>query len=448
MARLLTPADFGLVAGVAAIVGIANIFKDFGLTFATIQREELSVTTRSNLFWVNLLFGAVATACVCAAAWPISLALSDHRLFYVTMAMSSAFTLAGLGAQHKAALNRDLKFRELAAIEVSSYALGASTAISLALLGAGYWSIVAQTIAVPLFSSMGALAMGRWLPRFYQRTVSVRSDLRFGGAVLINQCLNYASKNFDSVAIAAMMGPVALGYYSRAYQLLDAPLTQIQAPATRVVLPFLSSSHHVSQYAFEKRLLRAQTLLGLPLILGFGAMASLGEILVPLALGPGWEDSVMPFQLLALGGIGTAAGYSSYWYYLSTATLHTTLRRAAIIRLGTIVGYFVGAIAMGIAGVALAFAAGSLCWWIVNASRIPNRAVRAALLGRSARNVTASFVAYLCCYALSDSTDLGSAYIPGILTCFIGTSMLVILVMRGGGDLKVVASFALRLISR
>ena len=120
LARLLTPEDFGLVAMVTAITGFMVIFKDMGLSMATIQRPEIRHEQVSTLFWINVAVSFVIMLLTAIIAPAIAWFYGRPRLVWITLAFSIGFIFGGLTIQHQALLKRNMRFGTLAAIDIIS----------------------------------------------------------------------------------------------------------------------------------------------------------------------------------------------------------------------------------------------------------------------------------------------------------------------------------------
>ena len=148
LARLLTPADFGLVAMVTAITGLGQAFADLGLSEATIQREEISHNQVSTLFWINVAIGLTLMLITAALAPVLAWFYREPRLKDITFLVSLTFLIGGLRVQHDALLKRQMRFASLAIRDVASYVLAVPVAITMAWRGAGYWAIVALPLII------------------------------------------------------------------------------------------------------------------------------------------------------------------------------------------------------------------------------------------------------------------------------------------------------------
>jgi len=154
LARLLTPADFGLIAMVTAVTGFASLFKDLGLSMATVQKAEVTHEQVSVLFWVNVAISVLIALITAALAPVIAWFYGDPRLTAVGMALSLAFVFGGLTVQHQALLRRQMRFTALAIIPIVAMVAAVMAAIISATLGAGYWALVI------MYSGRGVLGPG------------------------------------------------------------------------------------------------------------------------------------------------------------------------------------------------------------------------------------------------------------------------------------------------
>ena len=124
LARLLTPRDFGLVAMVTTVTSFLIVFKDAGLSIATVQREKITHAQVSNLFWINLGVSALGALILAALSPIIAWFYHDSRVTPIMLVFSTAFLIAGFRVQHLALLKRQMRFKAIAIIEVGSMATG------------------------------------------------------------------------------------------------------------------------------------------------------------------------------------------------------------------------------------------------------------------------------------------------------------------------------------
>jgi O-antigen/teichoic acid export membrane protein len=361
LARLLTPHDYGLLAIVLVIVGIGEIFRDFGLTTASIQAPVLTTGQRDNLFWINSAIGVVLTAVMFALAWPIEAVTGEAEIFGMVQWLSLLFLLNGLATQHRANLARDLKFKAMAVIDIAAATIALAVAIVAALLGAEYWALVLQQLASGVVVLVGSVLAGRWLPHWYSRASSVRELINFGWNIVATNMLVYVGSQIDTIMVAVKFGTSPLGLYNRAYQLVMTPLGQVRSPTKNVALPVLSRVQEDAP-RFNTYVTAAQLLLGYGLGVPLILVAALAEPIVRIMLGPQWTEATPILALFAIAGLLTTLSYVGYWVYLSRGLGRQLFRYTIVTTIIKIICIVIGSF-YGLVGVAIGFAVAPAISW-------------------------------------------------------------------------------------
>jgi len=356
LARVLDPTDFGLLAMITAIVGVADLVRDFGMTAALIQSRTMTAKLWSSALWLSAVLGVVLSIAVAAAAPLIALLYDEPRLVLLTIVIAPTLLVNGLAMPMQAKLQRELRFTTLAHIDVGSMLTGVVLAIAVALLGGGVWSLVLLAGA-----GQGYRLVALWVsarPRFGPPRISreVLPLVSTGGSVFGVQLLNYGARNVDNVVIGHQLGPQELGYYSRAYALFLLPLQQLNGPLGRVALPVLSTLRDEPE-RFRAYIRNAVLVIGYLTIPAYAVAAAVAEPLIALLLGPGWEPAALVFSLLAVAGVVQAVGSVQGWLYLTLERAHRQLVYYLVTRPLIIAGFFLGVWWAGIEGVALLYSA-------------------------------------------------------------------------------------------
>jgi O-antigen/teichoic acid export membrane protein len=203
LARLLGPKEFGLVGMVTAFTGVLDLFRDFGLSAAAIQRKTVTDDQISTLFWVNLLVGALLGILAVAMAPAIAAFYNEPCLVAVTMVLGAGFLFNAAGVQHGAILQREMRFTALAVINTTSLVAGIAIAMLGAIAGYGYWALVAMTVTSPVIATTGFWIATRWVPKMPQKGTGIRSMMRFGGILTLNSLLAYLAYNLDKVLLGS-----------------------------------------------------------------------------------------------------------------------------------------------------------------------------------------------------------------------------------------------------
>lgn len=360
LARLLTPEDFGLIAMVTAITGFAAMFKDAGLSMATVQRDHITHEQVSTLFWINVLLSVVVMIAVAALAPAIAWFYGEPALVWITLALAGTFIFGGLTVQHQALLRRQMRFTALAAIDIASMAAGIAAAIFMAILDFGYWSLVGLSMGTTIANCALVWTLSGWRPGPPIRSSGVRPMLGFGGGLTAFSILNYFTRNADNIIIGYAMGSGPLGVYSKAYRLLMMPIQQFNAPVASVMVPALSRLQSDSPRYRHAYLRAIGTLafVGMPLVAFLFVVA---DEAVVILLGPGWEGSATVFRWLAPAAMLGTINVAPAWLCISLGRAKVQVLWAAISAPVTVVGFLIG-VRWGIGGVAAAF---SMTWCLM-----------------------------------------------------------------------------------
>lgn len=354
LARLLVPADFGLIAMVTAIVGIADLVRDFGLTGAIIQTRDISAKLWQSILWLSIALGGVLAIIVAACAPLIALLYNEPRLIPLTLVIAPTLLVNGLAMPLQARITRDLKFGTLAKIDVGSMLAGVAASIVAAFLGAGVWSLVIMAGVVQISRVVALLIAVR--PRFGRPYISreVLPILSTGSNIFGAEALNYAERNLDNVIIGQQLGASVVGQYSRAYALFLLPLQQMTGPIGRVALPILSKLQD-DEARYRKYIRSATLVIGYLAIPTYAVAAAVAGPLTSVLLGPGWEQGAVIFSLLAIAGVAQALGKVRGWLYITMGRSRQQFLYDLVARPLVIAGFFVGIWLGGVYGLVLVY---------------------------------------------------------------------------------------------
>ena len=362
LARILAPTDFGLVSMVTACTGFLSLFRDAGLSMATVQRASISREQISMLFWVNLVFGGVLAA-LCAAVAPfLTRFYHEPRLFWMTVVIGTSFIFNGAAAQHRATLQREMRFAVLAIIDVASIAVSIALAIGMAMAGQGYWALVGMVVCPNAVSLLGAWAAAGWIPIAPRRGTDVISMLKYGGTVTLINLVSYVGCNTDKVLLGRFWGAEVLGIYGRAYQLINLPIDNLNSTIGLVAFPALSRLQN-NPKGLRNYFLKGYGLflsLVLPITMSCALFA---EDIIRIFLGPKWDATAPLFRLLAPTIFSFALINPLSWLMLATGRAKRSFKIALAITPCLIIAYAVG-LRYGSTGVAAGYSV-ALALWVI-----------------------------------------------------------------------------------
>lgn len=360
LARLLTPQDYGLFAMVAAVTGFVAMFKDLGLSMATVQKAEINHGQISTLFWINLLLSVGLMLITAALAPAIVWFYGEPRVTWITLALAGAFIFGGLTVQHQALLRRQMRFGSLAVIQIISMLAGIIIAIIAAFCGAGYWALVLMELATAIVGAIGVWVACKWLPGLPVRRSGVRKMLRFGGNLTGFNFLNYFARNADNVLIGKFWGSGPLGLYSKAYRLLMLPIAQVTSPIAAVAIPTLSRiEDDPEKYRrYYYRAISTIAFITMPLT---AVLAALSHEVITVVLGNQWTGAALIFKVLALAAFFQPVGSTVGWVYVSLGQTNRMMRWGLIVVPLVVTSFIIG-LPWGALGVATSY---TLCYVFV-----------------------------------------------------------------------------------
>ncbi len=293
LARLLTPSDFGIVTMVTTFSLLLRSFGLNGFTELIMQREELTDSLASNLFWINLGIGTILALAFASSGPLLALFYHNPAVVQVTRGMSLTIGIGCLGYIHTGLLQRAMHFRTTAIINFAGQALQVIVSIVLAMAGWHYWALVWGSVTQTAVVAVGAWLVCRWIPSRPGRASGTGSGLKFAMNVYSHFAFSYLTHNTDNLLVGWRFGARALGFYKRAYDLFVLPETQLLSPLSAVVVSTLSRINR-DREQFQRYFLRTISVLAL-VGMGIGAdFALVGRgyhsISFRAWLGGGWSN--------------------------------------------------------------------------------------------------------------------------------------------------------------
>lgn len=353
LARLLTPADFGIVTMVTTFSLLLRSFGLNGFTELIMQREDVTDALASNLFWINLGIGIVLTVAFAASGQLLALLFHNPAVVHVAQGMSLTIVFACAGYVHTGLLQRAMHFRTTAIINFLGQVFQFVVSVVLAAQGWHYWALVWGSVAQTATITIGAWLACRWVPSLPGRVAGTGSGFKFAMNVYWHYAFWYLTRNTDNFLVGWRFGDQALGFYKKAYDLFVLPQTQLMSPMNAVVVSTLSRVSR-DREQFQRYLLRAISVLALVGMAVGADFALVGSDIIRFLLGPGWEEAGRIFTLFG-PGIGVMMVYYTHgWIHLSIGRPERWFRWG-LLEFGVTATLFLVGLHWGSYGVALAW---------------------------------------------------------------------------------------------
>lgn len=370
LARLLSPDEYGTVAVVTVFLAFFNILADLGISTAIIQFKDLTARDYDGIFFFSLLMGASLSALFCVLGFPVSAIYGDPDLKLLCCASAPTVLFATLNMVPNGLLLKQKRFVSISArLVVASVGSGA-LAIVLAFYGAGCYALVAQSI-----SSVAIVFIWNWYstrPRLTNRRFSapLRRIFRFSAFQGGFSVVNYFARNLDNLLVGAVMGSTALGYYDKAYKLMQYPINYLPGVFSSVLQPYLSDYSSDSKRVYEcwVGILRVIAVVGFAIAAVFVSFSS--EI-VWVMYGEQWASVSPILAILAFSLVPQMGNSTSGAVYQSMGRTDFLFKSGVICTCVTITAIITGIYFKSIVSLAwfvsLAFyvSFGMTVWWLV-----------------------------------------------------------------------------------
>lgn len=357
LARLLSPAEYGLAGMVLVFASLVILFSDLSFGAALIQRERLTEEDRSTVFWTTTGVGLLMTLVGIGLSWPIAAFYGEPRVQPLCAALSLGFVVTAASACQQALLTREMDFRTLELRMMVSAAVSSAVGISLAAAGYGAWAIIIQQLVLALVSTLLLWISSPWRPKLIFSRASLRELGGYSANVLGSRLLFYLNRNADNILVGRFLGAAALGAYQVGYNLMIIPLSQLSGPVQDVLFPAMSRRQR-DRGAVAQSWLRANGVIGalaIPALLGLMVTA---PDFVATVLGEKWHRAVPVIEVLSwVGLLQSVQGVNSTVLRALDRT-DLLLRYSIIVCTASLAAFIVG-LPFGVVGVAVGYAISS-----------------------------------------------------------------------------------------
>ena len=302
LTRLLLPEDFGLLGMALVFTGLVAIFNDMGIGSAIVQKQDLNQKNLSSIFWFNLSIGILAMLIIILAAPLIARFYGQNSLTTIISVMSVSFLFTSLSKVQNSLLLKELRFKKMTLLELTSIISASLLGISLAFLGYGVWSLVWQNVSMTFIYAALVWITEHWKPVLHFNWKDIKTIIGFSANLSGFSLLNYFSRNADYLLIGKFLGTTALGYYTLAYTMMLFPLSNVSSVLSKVMFPALSQIQYDNSKfkLFYLKSTKYIAFVTFPLILGLFAIV---DEFVLVVFGEKWVPVIFVIKVLSIVGL-------------------------------------------------------------------------------------------------------------------------------------------------
>lgn len=302
LARLLFPAQFGLIGMLMIFMAVAQSFLDSGFGAALIQKREATLTDTCSIFYFNIGVGLAAAGLLCMVAPWIAVFYNQPILTPLTRALSLTIVINSFGLIQNTILTKQVDFKTQAKVSLIASALSGIIGVSMAATGFGVWSLVVQQISSAFFRTVLLWLLNGWRPALIFSLKSLREMFGFGSRLLASGLLNQIFDNIYILVIGKLFSATDLGFFTRAQTLREVPSKTLSEMVGRVTFPVFSTIQDDPARLKKgmKKALTTLVLVNFPMMIGLAVIA---RPLVLVLLTEKWTESIPYLQLLCLVGL-------------------------------------------------------------------------------------------------------------------------------------------------
>lgn len=298
LARLLAPADFGIIGMASAFIGVAQLLTTFGFDIALIQNQKSPESHYHTAWTFNVLVGLGILVLMIAIANPISKFYREPEVFWVVCALAIGPLVGGCENIGVVAFRKELEFRKEFFFQISRKLIGFAVTVPLALWLRNYWALVAGMLAARIAGTVTSYWVHPFRPRF--SLSGAAGIFGFSKWLLLNNAAGFLKERASDFIIGRLSGAAALGIYTISYEFAHLPTTEIGAPINRALLPGFAKIEdpEVVRTTYAKAI-QVLAVAAIPAAAGILAIA---PWFLPVVLGSKWIDGVPIMEVLSVSG--------------------------------------------------------------------------------------------------------------------------------------------------
>ncbi len=360
LARLLFPEDFGLYGVALIIIRLGRRISKFGISTVLVQKDDITKPEIDTIFTVSFGLNLLVFFILIAGAPWFAQFVHNHAVTNLIKVIAITFIFNTFLMVAESILKRKLDFKHISLGRSARSMANYLTAIIMAVLGFGVWSLIGGEVAAIVINMAYALYFSHYVPRLYYKHAIFKKLYSYGMRVSLVDYLNYFINNIDYLLIGRYLNMQALGYYERAFNLMSLTRRQVDRSMNEALFSAFSKIKDDRERIVRnlKQILNYTALIAYPVSIG---IIFLAPSLVYILYGPKWLPTIQPLQIMSISGLFQTiiTGFFSVIFALDFLTDRIKAQVVYLVLL-TITIYFL--IPHGINGVAWAVVFSSLIY--------------------------------------------------------------------------------------
>ena len=301
LARLLTPADYGMVGMLTVFSALASILQEGGFISALTNRKKTEHKDYNAVFWFSLLMGTSLYTLLYICAPLIADFYQQPQLTSLARLSFLSFLISSTNVAPRAFLFKQLRTKENAIISFCSLTISGIIGIVLAYKGFAYWGIAIQTIAFTTGTTILSYYFSGWKPSLHIDFTPIKEMIGYSSKLIVTHTFQIINNNLFSILLGKFYNEKEVGYFNQANKWSTMGYTTINGMLTSVAQPVLStlSDDKERQLNALRKMLRFTAFVSFPAMFG---LSFTSQELIVLAVTDKWLPSANIMQILCIGG--------------------------------------------------------------------------------------------------------------------------------------------------
>jgi O-antigen/teichoic acid export membrane protein len=355
LARILSPADYGLMAIAMIIINFIGFFNEVGIGAAIVQKPELSNSEVNGCFAIALTFSAFLSILTVGSSHFIASFYADPQLEKMITVLALAFIFGAFSTIPLAFLRREMRFKAIAGVNFLAVFVQSFASLGFAYAGFGVWALVYGFMVASVVNCIGFFVASPWRPKGAYGIREASALVIYGLHITSTRIFWYLYTNADKAIIGKLLGTKALGIYDMAFSLATLPSSQVTTLVVNVATPIFSKlqTNLGELNNVVLKLTRGLAYITYPALIG---MLVCSRELIMVILGPSWSEVLIPFSALCLMGLIKSIDPLLSQVLISTGHAKKLSYYTAMCSIVMLLGVVIGATLDGLRGVSIVWA--------------------------------------------------------------------------------------------